>query len=177
MGALYYQDYFIEINKKFSKRWKGTFVYSNQFYNRNIVQFASDNAGYKNLKSDIVVIDLLFKYASSASIRLETQGLFAISNKLVTNSNLVAKGNWATALLEWSPTSHWYVALYDQYNYGNPDAKLKIHYYLATFGYNKDANRIAVSYGKQSAGIFCVGGVCRTVPASNGITLSITSSF
>ena len=105
------------------------------------------------------------------------QGLFAKTQDMVTNSNLVAKGNWATALLEWTPTGNWFFAIYDQYNYGNPDEKLRIHYYLGTFGYNKDAHRISVSYGKQSAGIFCVGGVCRTVPASNGVTLSITSSF
>jgi len=177
MGALYYQDYFIEINKKFSKQWKGTFMYANQFYNRNIIQFTAENAGYANLKTDIVVVDLTYKYASSSSIRFESQGLFAASPKMVTNSNLVAKGHWATLLIEWTPNSNWFFAVYDQYNYGNPDPALKIHYYLGTFGFNKDASRIALSYGKQSAGIFCVGGVCRTVPASNGITLSITSSF
>lgn len=177
IGQDYYHDFFVEINKKFNKQWKGTFVYSNQFYNRNIIQFNADNAGYKSLKTDIAVIDLTYKYKSASSIRLEVQGLFARDQDMVTNSNLVAKGNWATAMLEWSPTGNWYVALYDQYNYGNPDKKLQIHYYLATVGYNRDAHRIALSYGKQSAGIFCVGGVCRTVPASNGITLSITSSF
>ncbi len=177
IGKAYYSDFFIEINKKFTKKWKTTFVYSNQFYNRNTIQFAADNAGYKNLKTHIGVADITYKYASSASIRLEMQGLFAENNKMVSNSNLVAKGSWATALLEWTPSGNWFFAIYDQYNYGNPDKSLQIHYYLGTFGYNKDAHRIQVSYGKQSAGIFCVGGVCRTVPASNGITISITSSF
>ena len=177
IGKAYYSDFFIEINKKISKHWKSTFVYSNQFYNRNTIQFAADNAGYRNLKTHIGVADITYKYASSSSIRLEVQGLFAENNKMVSNSNLVAKGSWATALLEWTPTGNWFFALYDQYNYGNPDKSLQIHYYLGTFGYNKDASRIQVSYGKQSAGIFCVGGVCRTVPASNGITVSITSSF
>jgi hypothetical protein len=177
IGENYYHDFFIEINKKFSKKWKGTFVYSNQFYNRNIVQFASDNAGYKSLKTTIGVADISYKYKPTASIRLEMQGLFAKDQDMITNSNLVARGNWATALLEWTPSGHWFFAVYDQYNYGNPNKNLQIHYYLGTFGYNKDAHRISLSYGKQSAGIFCVGGVCRTVPASNGITLSITSSF
>lgn len=177
LGQDYYHDVFVEINKKFSKKWKGTFVYSNQFYNRNVIQFNAENAGYKNLQTNIVVLDLTYKYKPTSSIRLETQGLFAKDQDMITNSNLVARGSWATALLEWTPNSHWFFAVYDQYNYGNPDPKLKIHYYLGTFGYNKDAHRISVSYGKQSAGIFCVGGVCRTVPASNGVTLSITSSF
>ncbi|MEI6020218.1 MAG: DUF6029 family protein [Bacteroidota bacterium] len=177
IGKAYYSDFFIEVNKKITKKWKTTFVYANQFYNRNTIQFAADNAGYRNLKTHIGVADITYKYASSASIRLEMQGLFTENNKMISNSNLVAKGSWATALLEWTPSGNWFFAVYDQYNYGNPDKNLQIHYYLGTFGYNKDAHRIQISYGKQSAGIFCVGGVCRTVPASNGITISITSSF
>jgi hypothetical protein len=173
----YYHDFFIEINKKFSKKWKASFIYANQYYNRDVVQEGTILEAFKILEANIGVIDVTYKYKSSSSIRLEVQGLFVEDQEVVTNSNLVARGNWATALLEWSPNGHWFVALYDQYNYGNPDPKLKVHYYLGTIGYNKDAHRIAVSYGKQSAGIFCVGGVCRTVPASNGITLSITSSF
>lgn len=177
IGDNYYHDFNIEFNKKFSKKWKGTAVYSNQFYNRNIVQFGAANEGYVSLKSDIVVLDLIYKYRPSSSLRLEIQGLFARNQNMITNSNLVGKGNWGTMLLEWSPNGNWFVALFDQYNYGNPNVDARVHYYLGTFGYNKDAHRIAVSYGKQSAGIFCVGGVCRVVPASNGLTLSITSSF
>lgn len=176
----YYHDFFIEINKKFTKKLKGTFIYANQFYNRNIIQFNSNNAGYKNLRTQIGVIDITYKYKSASSVRFEFQGLFAekVNGKEVeTNSNLIAKGNWATGMIEWWPNGHFFIAVFDQYNYGNPNPKLQIHYYLGTIGYNKDAHRISLSYGKQSAGIFCVGGVCRVVPASNGITLSITSSF
>lgn len=173
----YYHDFFIEINKKFNKKFKGTFMYGNQLYNRNIIQFNAPTAGFKTLRTHLGVIDITYKYRSSKSIRLEVQGLFVDDQEVETNSNLIAKGNWATALLEWWPTSHFFIALYDQYNYGNPKDALKIHYYLGTIGYNKDAHRIQLSYGKQSAGIFCVGGVCRVVPASNGLTLSITSSF
>ncbi len=179
----YYRDFFIEIGKKFNKKLKGTFVYSHQFYNRNIIQFNSNNAGYKNLETDIGVIDITYKYKSSASIRFEFQGLFVtgknkkLSQEVETNSNLVARGNWATGLIEWWPNGHVFFAVFDQFNYGNPNSDLRVHYYLGSVGYNKDSHRISLSYGKQSAGIFCVGGVCRVVPASNGITLSITSSF
>ena len=43
-------------------------------------------------------------------------------------------------------------------------------------GYLKGANRIAIGYGKKRAGIFCVGGVCKEVPSSNGFNLTISSS-
>jgi hypothetical protein len=174
---LYYQDFFIEINKKFNKKVKGTFMFAHQFYNRNIIQFNSFTAGHKNLVSNLGLVDITYKYRSGSSIRFEFQGLFTPDQNVETNSNLVAKGNWATALVEWSPSGNWFIAAFDQYNYGNPDPNLRIHYYLGTAGYNSGPHRIQVGYGKQSAGIFCVGGVCRTVPASNGLTLSITSSF
>jgi len=52
-----------------------------------------------------------------------------------------------------------------------------LHYIYASTGYIKDATRITVGYGRQREGLFCVGGVCRFVPASNGLTLSVTHSF
>jgi hypothetical protein len=44
-------------------------------------------------------------------------------------------------------------------------------------GYIRGGNRFTVNYGRQRAGIFCVGGVCRQVPASNGLSISVTSTF
>ncbi len=167
IGTPYYHDAFIEISKKFSKKWKSTVMYSNQFYNKNIVQFGSENAGFKSITSNIGVVELTYKYKSTSALRLELQGLFTQQDK----------GSWAVGLLEWSPNSHVFVAILDQYNYGNSNPDLQLHYFLISTGYTKDAHRISISYGKQRAGIFCVGGVCRNVPASNGLAISITSSF
>jgi hypothetical protein len=171
VGEQYYHDFFIEINKKFTKKLKGTFMYANQFYNKNIVQFGSPNAGYNNIISNIGVVDLTYKYKSNSAIRFETQCLFR------DNSDTLNLGSWATAMVEWTPNTHFFVAVLDQYNYGNPVDKLKLHYFLVSAGYTSGPHRISMSYGKQRAGIFCVGGVCRNVPASNGIAISITSSF
>lgn len=171
VGQQYYHDFFVEINRKFTKKFKGTFMYANQFYNKNIVQFGSANAGYKNIVSNIGVIDLTYKYKSNSSLRFETQGLFR------DNKDTLNLGSWTTGMIEWSPNTHIFVAVLDQYNYGNPVEKLKLHYFLVTAGYTNGPHRISMSYGKQRAGIFCVGGVCRNVPASNGFAISITSSF
>ncbi|HEX7414098.1 MAG TPA: DUF6029 family protein, partial [Bacteroidia bacterium] len=65
----------------------------------------------------------------------------------------------------------------DQYNYGNSVKNLQIHYYLATVGFIRASTRITLSYGKQRAGVFCVGGVCRNVPASDGLSMTIMTSF
>jgi hypothetical protein len=171
VGTPYYQDFFVEINKKFSKALKGTFMYANQYYNKNIVQFGSPNAGFNNIVSNIVVVDITYKYKHNGTIRFETQGLFR------DDKDTLNLGSWATAMVEWTPNSHVFVAVLDQYNYGNPVEKLKLHYFLVSAGYSSGPHRISFSYGKQRAGIFCVGGVCRNVPASNGFAISITSSF
>lgn len=167
IGDPYYHDFFVELTRKFSKKWKATALYSNQFYNKNIVQFGSTSAGYANIKTNIVVLDVTYKYKPTAAIRMEAQ----------TMQTKQDKGSWVVGLLEWTPNSHWFVAVLDQYDYGNADPKLRLHYFLGSVGYTRDAMRISMSYGKQRAGIFCVGGVCRNVPASNGLSLNITTSF
>lgn len=170
IGEQYYHDFFIEINRKINKKWKLTALYSNQFYNKNIVQFNSPNAGFPNMQAHIGVIDITHKYKTHSAIRVELQGRFAYHRD-------INGGSWAVGLIEWTPSSHFYITLIDQYNYDNPDSKLQIHYYTAGIGFVKDAHRISITYGKQRAGVFCVGGVCRNVPASNGLAISITSVF
>lgn len=171
IGDQYYHDFFIEVTRKINKHWKMNFMYANQFYNRNIVQFGSSSAGYQNILSNIVVVDLTWKYSSNSALRLETQGFFT-DNKSNPNA-----GSWVTGMLEWTPNTNIFIAVLDQYNYGNPDPNLQLHYALVSAGYTSGPHRIMLSAGKQRAGIFCVGGVCRNVPASNGVSISITSTF
>jgi hypothetical protein len=65
----------------------------------------------------------------------------------------------------------------DQYNYGNKNAGDRAHYVNFNVGYIQDATRITLGFGRQRAGIFCVGGICRVVPASSGISLTLSTSF
>ena len=83
-------------------------------------------------------------------------------------------GNWMMGLLE-CKISNYFFSIQDLYNYGNDTQK--IHYYSISGGYSRGPHRISMTYGKQRAGLFCVGGVCREVPAANGFTISLTSSF
>ncbi|HOZ86340.1 MAG TPA: DUF6029 family protein [Bacteroidia bacterium] len=170
-GQEYYHDFFIEVNKKFSKKWKATFMYSHQFNNINVVQHGSQFGVYKNAISNIGIIDVTYKYKSNSAIRFEAQGM------LRDNKDTLNLGSWAVGMVEWTPNTHMFIAVLDQYNYGNPVADLKLHYFLVSAGYTSGPHRISLSYGKQRQGIFCVGGVCRVVPASNGVAISITSSF
>lgn len=143
----------------------------NQFNNLNIVQHNTPKGKYKNAKSNIIVADVTYKYKSNSAIRFEAQAMFR------DNSDTLNLGSWAVGMIEWTPNTHIFIAILDQYNYGNPVESKKLHYFLLTAGYTNGPHRISMSYGKQRQGIFCVGGVCRTVPASNGVAVSITSTF
>jgi hypothetical protein len=160
---VYFRDFYVEINKKFNKKWKATFIYAYQVYNKDIIQKPGGGMIYSN----IGLIDLTWKFKPESALRLELQNL----------STLQDHRDWAYGLLEYTVNSNWYIAVGDQWNYGNEHVKERYHYYNLSAGYIKNANRIELTYGKQREGIFCVGGVCRNVPASNGVTLTITSSF
>ena len=162
-NQIYFRDLYVEINKKFNKKWKASFVYSYQVYNKDVIQKPGGGMIYSN----IAVVDLTYKLNKGGSILMQAQNLATRQDKQ----------DWAFLLFEYWVNSHWYMAATDQYNYGNLNEDERYHYYNVSTGYVKDANRIELSYGKQREGIFCVGGVCRNVPASNGVTLTITSSF
>jgi hypothetical protein len=160
----YFHDYHIEIRRKINSKWKATAMYLNWLYNKDVVQGLS---GYGTIYANMFVLDAAYKIKSNHTIRAEVQGLFSKQDE----------GSWAMAMIEYTFAPHWYIAVMDQYNYGNPSESRQIHYVNFNAGYIKDGNRIMLGYGRQRAGIFCVGGVCRNVPASNGLSITIMSSF
>lgn len=162
----YYEEINVEISKKFNKKLKGIFTYSNLVFNQAVIQ-GKPPQDYPTVFANIGVIDITYKISKKHAIRTEVQGLFSEQDQQ----------DWATVLIEYTYSPHWFIAVVDQYNYGNKYEDERIHYYFVSAGYAKGTNRIQLGYGKQRAGIFCVGGVCRNVPAASGLTLSITSSF
>ena len=164
-GLQYWQDININITKKFNAKYSMIFSYFNIRLNNDISKVADNAHGI--IESHIGVVEVNWKINKTNSVRAEFQGLFTKKDK----------GNWATAVIEYNVSPNWFFSVMDQYNYGNPVKDLQLHYLIGSFGYIRDASRFMVSYGRQRAGLFCVGGVCRFVPASNGLTLTFTQSF
>jgi hypothetical protein len=164
MGDVYFKDFNIEINRKINKNVKATLFYANFVYNKDVVLGLS---GFGTVFANIEVVDVLWKINSKHAIRFELEGL-------QTKQDF---GDWFAGLIEYTVSPQWFFAVLAQYNYGNPDETKRVWYPNATVGYVQNASRISLSYGRQREGIFCVGGICRFVPASNGLTLTITSSF
>lgn len=161
----FYQDFSVEVSKKLSKKLKVIGTYINTEYNSDFI------VGYRGLKgtvyANIFILEAQLKLKPKHSVRTELQ-------LLQTGQH---DGDWAMALIEYTISPHYFVAVQDMYNYGNDIDEKQIHYPVVSAGFNKGTTRFAANYGRQRAGIFCVGGVCREIPASDGFTLSITSSF
>ncbi len=164
-NQLYYQDANLEVSKKFSKKWKGAFTYLHQAYNKDVVEGHVDQYGI--VYSHIGVADLAWSITPKHNLRWELQGLWTKQDK----------GNWVAGLVELTISPAWFFSVMDQYNYGNSDHNQRLNYYLVSAGYTHHTSRLALSWGRQREGIICVGGVCRYVPATNGVTLTLTSSF
>ncbi|MCJ8290285.1 MAG: hypothetical protein HRT58_11530 [Crocinitomicaceae bacterium] len=170
--SLYWRDFNINIERKFNKKFKLKVSYFNIALNNDVAKVTGGAKGI--IHTNVGVIEGQYKINRKHSIRWELQALFIADNKL---GEINDQGDWATVVIEYNVSPNWFFSVMDQYNYGNPSEDLRVHYFYGTFGYIKGATRISAGYGRQRAGLFCVGGVCRFVPASNGLTLSFTQSF
>ncbi|MBI9054582.1 MAG: hypothetical protein JEY96_12240 [Bacteroidales bacterium] len=159
---LYFQDFNIKVHKKINSKWKADVSYLNIIYNKDVIQGL---AGYGTIYSNVGIVDVTYKLKPRHTLRMEVQALFTKQDH----------GDWSMGLLEYTIAPKWFINVSDQYNHGNSEKKN--HYYNIAAGYKKGANRIQLGYGRQRAGIVCVGGICRNVPASSGFNISITSSF
>ncbi|MEJ6681020.1 MAG: DUF6029 family protein [Flavobacteriales bacterium] len=169
-GEVYFSDFNAEIKKKFSKKVKTKFTYFNFIYNNTINQGAPLLTGKQvkgNVYADVLVAEANIKTKSKQNLRIVAQGLR-------TNQH---QGDWVSLVMEYTISPHWNFALLDNYNFGNKIDENQLHYPLGSLAYSEGAHRLSFEYGKRRAGLFCVGGVCRVVPASNGLTLTLTSSF
>jgi len=170
---LYYSDINLEINKKLNKRVKYNLVFANQTYNKDFLEGKTPGE-YGVINSTIGVLDISYKIKKGHSIRMELQSLMA---KQLESASKKEEGDWLMGLAEYTISPNWFFAVQDMYNYGNEDESKKLHYINLNIGFIKGANRFEIGYGKKREGIFCVGGVCKLVPSSNGLNFNITSSF
>lgn len=163
--SLNVQDISFEIERKFSKNFKAKAMYMNLQFNTLATPVTTDFKGI--VFADIFVLETQIKTAKRQSLRTEFQALFTEQDK----------GDWATAVVEYTWSPHWFASIIDQYNFGNPDEAKRVHYLYGSAGYINGPHRLSIGYGKRREGIFCVGGVCRAVPASSGLEVTFTSSF
>ena len=163
----YFEDFNIEINKKWTKDFKTTLTYIYLVYDRDVIESGGNTRKYGVAYSHMGVLETNYQINDKNAIRFELQHLYTKNDR----------GSWAMALVEYSVSPHWYFTAFDEWNYGNTDPKKRFHYPNFTVAYVKDAHRISVGYARQREGLLCVGGICRAVPAFNGFGISLTTGF
>lgn len=172
-GRQLYMDANIEISQKISKAVKMNFMYMYLMIDKNLVQGFGTSP--RVINSHIIVADVSYKFLPKHTIRFEAQGL--ITPQELDHLDDRTNGSWAMGLIEYNFNPNFFISIMDQWNVGNPTEDFRIHYITGMVGYTTGTTRITLSYGRQRAGIVCIGGVCRQVPASNGFAISVTSSF
>ena len=171
---LFVRDYNFSASRKLNKKWKAKYTFYHFDFNTLTTPVTTDYKGIVN--ANIHVLETQWKVKPKQSLRTEFQGLW-VGEDVDHPGDLQDKGHWATVLAEYTWSPHWFASILDQYNFGNNNPNQRIHYVYGSAGYINGPHRLSVGYGKRREGIFCIGGVCRAVPASNGFEITFTSSF
>ena len=168
----YYSDYNVEISKKLSSKVNGSISYINQYYNNRYITGAANLL----VKTNIIAAESTIKFSKTKSFTFGLEHMWADTDRK----------NWMSTSIEYNHNANWSMYVTDMYNYGydanenlishDVDA-FKIHFYNIGGSYKKGSSRIALNYGRQRGGLVCAGGVCRFVPQSTGISLSLSTAF
>jgi hypothetical protein len=121
VGEVYFKDFNVQLTKRFSSKVKGRFTYANLVYNQDIIE---GKPGVPTVYADVAIADVTYRLTMRNALRGEIQHL----------STEQDQGDWATLLVEYTYAPHWFVAIQDQYNYGNTESAKQTHYYNASFG-------------------------------------------
>lgn len=161
----YVRDFNVDIKRKITKEFNVGYTFYYMEFNTLATPVTNDFKGM--VYANISVLEMGYKLSKKDYLRIELQELHTKQDK----------GDWQTIVAEYTHSPHWTIGIVNQYNKGNPIEERKINYLFGTVGYINGPHRITLGYGKRREGVFCIGGVCRAVPATNGFEISITSSF
>ena len=156
----------IELKKKVNRKLKLSSTYINIYNNDKVLkaQKILENSSHEEISANIFIAEGEYRIKPKYTLKSELQHLH-------TNQHF---GNWGMILIE-ANMDRFFFSIQDLYNYGHPEDAA--HYYSLTLGMVKNSHRLELRYGKVRAGLFCVGGICREVPASNGFSINLTSTF
>lgn len=169
LGEHYYTDASLEVEKKLNKKVTLTAIYCYQEFNPAVEGEEPDL--YHN---HIVVGDVHWRVNKKNALHFKAEWMGSDSRYAPDEGHTDHRaGDWVMGFVEWSVGKHLFVSASDQYAYHDGVG----NYPSVTVGYTHGTTRLQVGYGKQREGLLCIGGVCRRVPASNGLTFGMSTSF
>ena len=154
---LAYRDINIDLERAWSRQFRTILFVSIQ------ENSPTHGNGKRTDAQNVFVLDALYRFSKTASIRTELQYLY--SQELTRD--------WMAGLVELSFAPHWSLSASDMYNHGSTG----VHYYNVGASYSQDAFIISLNAGRSREGMVCSGGVCRWQPAYKGMCLRAQWSF
>ncbi|WP_347373029.1 DUF6029 family protein [Aequorivita sp. Q41] len=162
-GKRYFRDLNIEIKNRWSSKWSTIATFQDV-----IIDKAVSKGGILGTEGDIraqiAVVEATRRFEGGKALRAELQHLWTSDDDK----------NWAAGVLEYNFNSAFTIYAADSWNYGGEE---ELHYYTFGGSFSKGSTRFALNYGRQRGGLICVGGVCRLVPSSTGLTASLAVTF
>lgn len=179
---LYFRDINIEVQRKWGRKFKTTLAWINIDYNQDVVErlAAPRELKYGIINANMLVLELWWAVARGQALRAEFQHM-STSYEAGARRTL-QNGDWVMALAEYSVSPSWFFTVFSEVNYNrrnelNTEDVDAVLYPNFSVAYVKDALRLQGGYARVRGGILCVGGICRPVPASNGLNLGMTYTF
>ena len=157
--APYYTDVNLELNKKLTKQWYIGAMAMYQTYNKQVIEGKGDL-----IRAGIGVVEAKYALNKKIQMRAEAQYMYTKQDE----------GQWVAALYELSLFRQLVISGQWMYNFVNGKAQKedREHYYTIAASYTHGAHRVMAGYTKTREGYNCSGGICRKVPAQEGVTLT-----
>ncbi len=172
---LFYEDIYFDYRSKIIKDLELELSLIKITYNKDVME----NEGsplFGKVNSFTIASEAVYQISRTNAIRFSFQHLWSKNDSTVAADDR-KNGNWVAGLIEYTIAPSWFFSLANQWNYGNANEELRLHYPKFAITYIQKTTRLSLAFGKEPGGIVCVGGVCRLVPSSYGFSFSITSSF
>lgn len=172
-GTQLFEEMYIDVLYKFSRKLKVQFGLQKIFYSQSIYQLSP---AAPDVKAFTPFTEITYKFSTKKSVRIEAQYLH-------TKQDL---GSFVNALVEFNLAPHWSFSIGDMVNTdpvrtpGTPQEAISdeiTHYYNLFCSYQMGATRFTLNYLKQVQGVNCTGGICRVEPAFSGLRFGIISNF
>ncbi len=164
-GKKYFSDISLEIRKKWSKKWNTIFYYVNQYYNQRTIE---DNFSGEQIQTNVLALESMHRLGRNG------KSLRVVAQRLWSNTD---NHDWIGGVVEYNFNTKFSIYANDIFNYGQDEDTGETHFYNVGGSYTKGAARFSVNYGRQRAGLVCVGGVCRFVPEATGLSASVLYNF
>ncbi len=171
-GQRLFDEKFVQLEHKISKKWKGKVGVQMVTYNQAVYE-GKDPKKTDNVETLTPFGEVTYKINRKNSLRFESQ-------MLNTDQDL---GSFYHGILEWNSSPKFTIAVSDMVN-TNPVrivndqlADQVLHYPSFFVKYNVRTTSFTAAYIKQVEGVVCTGGICRLEPAFSGLRFTLTSQF